>query len=453
LTRSIQKNHKIQIAILFAIYILVQIAFRPEILTNGRLFAEEGSIWWAHSLNSNFLSTLFFIPPLTGYFLLNANLLMLFTNLIPISYIALMTTWVSLLLHTQIAFVSLVLTKGREWKYRILCFSILLFSPIFSDPESFANSINSQTYLALVPIIYLALWTVPHSFISRVYIYTLMLLSFFSGWYGAILFPLFLIRYFLGDRSKFHKLVVGVSFFGFCTQIFTYIYQIRNDLLWPNKGRLKFDYREISLDFLSILKFSFTGVQGFSSINPLQLCLTVTILILATMRYFSSNQPKPKFIFKENKYVWLACAFAVEYFLVYVGDAEPGTGLSGRYLIVPSGILVLFLAINFADNLAQISSKSVLAFIAIIQFMLSTLQFSMSSSHPLLRCSMPCLTWKQNVDMVASKESSAYYFWPFNEGNPNWAISAVQPKVRLAPFQSEKMGLVSEDLPPMDLKD
>jgi hypothetical protein len=66
---------------------------------------------------------------------------------------------------------------------------------------------------------------------------------------------------------------------------------------------------------------------------------------------------------------------------------------------------------------------------------------------------MPCLTWKQNVDMVASKESSAYYFWPFNEGNPNWAISAVQPKVRLAPFQSEKMGLVSEDLPPMDLKD
>lgn len=430
----------------------MQITFRPEILTNGRLLAEEGSIWWAHSLNSNFFSTLFYIPPLTGYFLLNANLLMLFVNMVPISYIALITTWISLLLHTQIAFASLVLTKGGQWKYRILSFSILLFSPIFSDPETFANSINSQTYLALVPIIYLAYWTVPHSFISRVYIYTLMFLSFFSGWYGAILFPLFIIRYFLSDRSKFHKYVVAVSFVGFCTQSFTYIYQIRNDFLWPNKGRLKFDYYEIYLDFVSLIRFSLTGVQGLSGINTLQLCLVVAVLILAIKKYFSSKQLWPKFIPGKDKYLWLALAFAVEYFLVYVGDASPAAGLTGRYLIVPSGILVLCLAIYFADDLAQISRKSLLVFIAVIQFTLSIIQFSSTASHPLLECSKPCLTWKQNVELVSLRQSSTYYFWPFNEGNPNWAISAEQPKVRLAPFQSEKMGLLVEELPPIVLK-
>ena len=377
---------------------------------------------------------------------------MLFVNTVPISFIALTTTWISLLLNTQIAFVSLVLTRGGQWKYRIFIFAILLFSPIFSDPETFANSINSQTYLALVPIIYLAYWSVPNSSISKVYIYALMFLSFFSGWYGAILFPLFIIRYFLGDRSKFHKYVVATSLVGFCTQIFTYLYQIRNDLLWPNKGRLKFDYHEIYLDFMSIIRFSLTGVQGLSGIHPLQLCLVVTILILSFKKYFSSKQLRPKFVPSKDKYVWLSLAFSVEYFLVYVGDASPGAGLTGRYLIVPSGILVLYLAMYFADNLAQISRKSLLFFIAIIQFTLAIIQFSGTTSHPLLECSKPCLTWKQNVEMVSLRQSSTYYFWPFNEGNPNWAISAVQPKVRLAPFQSEKMGLVVEDLPPIVLK-
>jgi hypothetical protein len=429
----------------------MQFAFRPQILTNGRLLAEEGSIWWAHSLDSSFLSTLFFVPPLTGYFLLNSNLLMLFTNLVPISYVALTATWVSLLLQTQIAFVSLVLTKGYEWKYRIVSFSILLFSPIFSDPETFANSINSQTYLALVPIIYLAFWTVPFSFLSKVYIYLLMFLSFFSGWYGAILFPLFLIRYFLGERSKFHKNVVAIAFMGFCTQILTFIYQIQNDLLWPNKGRPKFDTQEIYLDFLSVIKFSFTGAQGFSNISPLQFCMVGTILILASRKYFLDKHAKIKINVKDSKYTWLLLALGAEYFLVYVGDASPGTGLSGRYLIVPSGILVLCLAIYFADNLAQIFNKSFLALIAVIQIGLLTMQLSATSSHPLLKCAQNCLTWKQNVNMVSLGQSSTYYFWPLNEGNPNWAISAEQPKVRLAPFQSEIMGLVSEDLPPIPL--
>ena len=372
--------------------------------------------------------------------------------MVPISFVALTTTWISLLLHTQIAFVSLVLTKGGQWKYRILSFSILLFSPIFSDPETFANSINSQTYLALVPIIYLAYWTVPHSFISKVYIYTLMFLSFFSGWYGEILFPLFIIRYLLGNRLKFHKYVIATSLVGFCTQIFTYMYQIQNDLIWPNKGSLKFDYYEIYLDFMSIMRFSLIGVQGFSGINPLQLCLVSTVLFLIFKKCFSSKQLRPKLVPIKDKYVWLALAFAVEYFLVYVGDASPGAGLTGRYLIVPSGILVLCLAIYFADNFPQISRKSLLVFIAIIQFTLSAIQFSATATHPLLECSKPCLTWKQNVELVSLRQSSTYYFWPYNEGNPNWAISAVQPKVRLAPFQSEKMGLVVEDLPPIVLK-
>ena len=453
LSRSVGKNHSVHIAILFFIYIMIQVSFRPEILTNGRLLAEEGSIWWAHSIQGNFFSTLFYIPPLTGYYLLNCNLLMLFAKLIPISYIALTTTWVSLLLQTQVAFVSLILTKGCAWKYRVISFSIILFSPVFSVPETFANSINSQTYLALVPIIYLAYWKSPNSFISKAYIYSLMFLSFFSGWYGSILFPLFLIRYFLGQRSRFHKNILAIALIGFATQIFTYIYQYQNDLLWPNKGRLKFNTDEIYLDLLSIIKFSFTGTQGFSNVSLIQFCAVLTFFVLASKRFLLSiNQSKFEFDLRENKFVWLFLALFAEYVLVYLGDASPGIGLTGRYLMVPSGVLVLFFAIYFADNLAQISRKSLLAFIAIIQFFLSTIQFSATSSHTLLVCTKPCLTWKQNVEMVALGQSSTYYFWPFNEGNPNWAISAVKPEVRLAPFQSKIMGFVSEDLPAIDSK-
>jgi hypothetical protein len=441
------KSHILQITVVCSVYLLIQLIFRSEVLLNGRLLAEEGSLWWARSLDGNFFSTLFFIPPMAGYFYLNSNLLMIFANFLPLSWLALTTTWVSLIIQVQVAFIFLLLTRNREWKFRIVVFSIIAFSPIFTDAETFANSINSQTYLALIPILYLAMWVSPSTLFSKVYLYCFMFLAFFSGWYSAILFPLFLARFLLGERTSFHKKVVITSFLGLCVQISAFLYQKQNGLLYPGKGTVKLDLQEIKYDFLSILKFSLTGVQDSSQPSILQVwgvsTFFIALLISGKFRFDLHTR------LIERKGFWFSLAFVGEYVLVYFGDAAPGPGLWGRYLLVPSGTLILFIALIAGDRPVKVFPVA-MALIPMTALAIVVPQYSLTSSHHLLNCVEPCLSWSENVKKVSTGEVSAYYFWPFNAGNPDWAISSIDPKVRLAPFQADKMGQPVVVLPPIE---
>jgi hypothetical protein len=442
------EGHGLQVAFVFLLYISIQLIFRPEVLSNGRLLAEEGSIWWAHSLEGSFFSTLFFIPPMTGYFLFNANLLMIFVNPLPLSWIALATTWASLIIQVQVAAIFLLLTRNQVWKLRISVFSIILFSPLFTDAETFANSINSQTYLALIPILYLAIWISPDTLFSKVYVYMMMFIAFFSGWYSVVLFPLFLLRLFFSNRTSFHKKIVVTAFVALCVQISVFLYQQKNSLLYPGKGFEKFDFREISYDLFSVLKFSLTGVQGGNLPSEIQFLGVALLSIAAFVALKRSVNSQVRWI--DRKGFWFFLAFSIEYVLVYMGDASPGLGLSGRYLIVPAGALTMFIAITLGEKLSKEFPTRLLILIPVTVLMIVIPQYSLTSSHYLLNCINPCLSWSENVRKVSNGEASAYYFWPFNAGNPDWAISSITPGVRLAPFQAEMMGSKVVLLPPIE---
>ena len=101
-------NHKLQVITIFAVYLIIILATRNSVLVPGRLFAEEGSIWWAHSINADFGSILFFVSPMTGYFLLNCNLIMLIAKFFPIFFVPTLVTWISFLAQAQIALIFLL---------------------------------------------------------------------------------------------------------------------------------------------------------------------------------------------------------------------------------------------------------------------------------------------------------------------------------------------------------
>jgi hypothetical protein len=274
-----------------------------------------------------------------------------------------------------------------------------------------------------------------------------MFLAFFSGWYSAILFPLFLARFLLGERTRFHKKVVVTSFLAICVQISVFLYQRQNNLVYPGKGTAKFDLQEIKYDLLTILKFTLTGEQDRSQLSILQF-LGISIFLIAVI-----IAGKFRFDFRtsliERNGFWFFLSFVAEYVLVYFGDAAPGPGLWGRYLLVPSGTLILFIALIAGEKLVKFFSIG-MALIPMTALAIVVPQYALTSSHYLLNCVEPCLSWRENVKKVSTGEASAYYFWPFNAGNPDWAISSINPQVRFAPFQAEKMGLPVVVLPPIE---
>ena len=447
LKAEFDKSRTTQITAVLLIYPAIQVTTRSQVLLNGRFLAEEGSFWWAHTLEASAFSILFFVPPLTGYFLFNTNLTFFLWQWLPMTYLPLATTWTSLVIQVQPAFIFLLLTKERSWRFRFLGFALLLFSPIFSDPETFANSINSQTYLAIISMLYLVLWKIPESKTSKLYVGFFLFIGFFSGWYSAILWPLFFLRYWFGRRSKFYFFVTTSSIIAFLFQGTIYLYQKQANLLWPNKGELKLNFYDVMHDQFSIIRFVFTGSQGLSDVRILPLICLVIISLVILKLVFGNLAHIVKSAAKDGK--WLISAFVIEYCLVYVGDASPGLGLSGRYLLVPSSaLLLIFIFVFLEKGVSQLDQLKFYLLVLFLPFM-SFFQYFDTSSSSILNCQSPCISWRENIVKVQAGKSSAYYFWPYKDGNPDWAISSKFPKVRLAPFQAEAMGWKSEYLPPI----
>jgi hypothetical protein len=140
---------------------LTTLIVRRDVLFYGRFFAEEGSIWFANSLSSNVVEQLTFVAPMTGYYTANVNLIILISSLIPLKFIPFFTTWISLFVQFLPAIFFLNLTSTRSSSFRLIGFLVLCLHPIFFEGETFANSINSQTYLAMCAIICVSFWREP----------------------------------------------------------------------------------------------------------------------------------------------------------------------------------------------------------------------------------------------------------------------------------------------------
>jgi hypothetical protein len=254
----------------------------------------------------------------------------------------------------------------------------------------------------------------------------------------------------MGERNSYHKKIVSLSFVAFLVQVSVFFNQKMNDLIWPEKGLQIIDTHQVILDLTSIVKFSTTGVQGFSRLGTIQFFGVLILTLLCFNGIKISKGIQLDFSIKQNKGIWLLLIFLVEYTLVYFGDASPGAGLIGRYLIVPSGVATLFIAIVIGEKLAKSGTLLFLVFFLSVQLSLSVVQYNYTKNSHLLRCGNPCITWIENVQEVSNGSRSTYYFWPFNNGNPNWAISSVTPSIRFAPFQSEVMGVPTIFLPTLD---
>jgi len=404
------------------LYILILYLRSPQILLEGRFFAEEGSIFWSFSLANSFLDTLLYTPIIQGYFGLNTNIQILLSNLFPLQYSPLVTVWTSIFISLLPSIAYFNLTKSSETDLHRLLVSIsFLLLPSLNFLEVFANSINSQTYLGVTSfIIIIKGFNRDTNKLHKLELFILFL-SFFSGYYSLILLPVLFARLLIEKNKK----IILPIIFGFISGIINLnvlFYALNNKALYEGKLDSNTDLNY----FLSIFKKSLVlnlFTEKYFNNKTLGNILLFLFLIL-TIYIFMSYNVKNKI---EFFYIYLA--LVLEVILIFIGQA--GETYDQRYAVVVPTI-VSFILINF------LKSYKLEKYFLIFLIFIGCLNFNFQRSDYFIDCKEFCISWQDQISSIDNNPIIVH--WPLGEGDPYWYTNFKDPKPNPAPFQIEIFG-------------
>lgn len=230
LSRPLRVLVRHQNAILLLGVIVLIVLRAPLLLTQPRIWAEEGS-YLNFALHQSALQTLFHLYPDSGYYLLSANLPALLSALVArtigLEYAPLVSTYFSLCLQI-LPFAILIFGKSHLFKTKTMIVAgclIILLAPTTSG-EIWLNTVNSMSWTGLAALIILLedtrLWSLRKKTLFR----SLLLLLGLCGPYAPITFPLFGLSYFI-YREKERLVQAFVLLFCFLLQagVFAYVRQ------------------------------------------------------------------------------------------------------------------------------------------------------------------------------------------------------------------------------------
>ena len=406
------------------LYIILSYVRSPEIFTHGRFFAEEGSVYWSYSLSNTAFNLLQYVPVIQGYICFNCNLQIYLSTLVPILFAPLVTVWTSILIALLPSFFFLILTeKVYKKEFRVLTSITILFLPSLNLLEVFANSINSQVYLAISSFIILLYGLKGKKLIKSQY--TVLIISFFSTYYSLAFLPFFLIRLFREKtKSLFYTLLIGA--FGAFIQLNILYYVYSAGSIYQGKLELKggFDY------LFEIIKLSLTlNFMGEKYYRENLGTIIFLILIISILVFVPKNN--------RSLYLIIISSFFFQVFLVYFGQA--GNSYSQRYSVVPTTV-IFFLFIHFLGR--NVTFNRYILFFLVI----GILNFHSQGGTYFINCDEHCISWDTQVINVSNGEVDKYVHWPMGEGDPYWFTDSIDPQPNPAPFQKEIIGYDYKDL-------
>lgn len=266
------------------IYFILIYVRSPEIITNGRFFAEEGSVYWSYALSNTAFNLIQYVPVIQGYICFNCNLQIYLSTFVSTLSAPLVTVWTSLFIALLPSFFFLTLTeKVYKKEFRVLASITILFLPSLNLLEVFANSINSQVYLAISSFIILLYGLKDKKLIKSQY--TVIIISFFSTYYSLAFLPFFIIRLFREKtKSLFYVSLFGA--FGTVVQLNILYYVYSTDSIYQGKLQLKggFDY------LFEIIKLSLTlnfmGEKFYRS----NLGIVIFFILIFSILFFMSKK-------------------------------------------------------------------------------------------------------------------------------------------------------------------
>lgn len=404
-----------------SIFILVTFFQNQEVLINGRFFAEEGSMYWAHSLSSNLLEQLFFVAPVAGYYLLNANIQTLLASIVPLSIAPFLTIYSSALITYSPIYLlrkySLSVMKNSR---AIFISIILILAPVFSIKEIALNSINSQIFLAMGVVILISTQPQISNIFESIFVNLYLFVAFFSGWYSLVFIPIAILKSLLGHSSRINRSILAWGGAGLVVQLLSFLYAYKNEILWPNRFEKEFTINLFISFFSKIIDFSLFGFVHLPAYLKFILILLFGVFFL--WNYIKGNYTRYNLI----ELSYLSLIFFLLFIFIIIGQA--GQYMGGRYIALPSFIVLLLFI-----KLCSIKKQNLFSLFSIgIILLIYSHSMILSSKEPY--CEVECQKWSDAVRSFSSDKSYIVYHWPITD-EKNWFTDLANPKVQLAPFQ------------------
>ena len=201
-------KNKLEILCFFMI-IIVFVLRSPQLIINGRFWAEEGRNYFQYAYNHNIIETVFFVYKRCGYYYLWVNVCVLLASLFPLEYAPAISTWLAfgmnVFIYAYIFWTPSLVLKSRFSK---IWFCLLSVIGVHITAEVYCNAINSQVFFGIFMLCYFFRDIDKINLLSpkkkKVYFTIsniLLIIACLSGVYALILFPAFFLRYCLKRRN------------------------------------------------------------------------------------------------------------------------------------------------------------------------------------------------------------------------------------------------------------
>lgn len=133
-------------AIAFVVALLVMVARRPDIVSNARLWAEDGGVYFANAYNDGRWATL--LRPFGGYLQLFPRAVFDLATLLPIGAVPAFAVWIALAVRAALtAFLFSSRFSWIDWRAKVALSAYFLLMPNLADVH--ANITNTHWYLGL----------------------------------------------------------------------------------------------------------------------------------------------------------------------------------------------------------------------------------------------------------------------------------------------------------------
>ena len=403
--------------LLILIFLIVCFFRSPYILTEGRMMAEDGQLYFKNAFENNFLDHLLYFPPKAGYYNLIANILTEISTYFSIYKAPLIISYGSLI-FTILPIILILFNDSylfnKNFERVILC--LLLFITTPNTPEIWLNSINLQIYLFISS--FLILYFKNETFLNKCLSKLILLLSGLSGIYSCILTPFFFMKFYIEKKKDyFYNFIILLicSFF----QLSLILYSKLNNLLYVSKSQVIsepvnflsiFIYtylikpifgRELSY-FFSDIFFAYIEKKYLLILLFFFISLPIFFLFKSSFLNFLKNDK----IFKSLLGVYLSVII-----VIFVGaDNSPPTG---RYATIP-GLLILVLIYYLSINFPRRYIKYALKFLVLVSILVGAYEFRPHSKYIRFLDCINCPNWKNEIYKWELDTQYAIKIWPYN---------------------------------------
>ena len=426
--------------VFLSIYVVLLILRSPDLFVHGRLFAEGGSRFFNFSLINNSFDSIFYLPGMQGYYLLNTNLVYTMSKFLPLRYVGLFIFYSSLvimLLPSTLFYIKSKILITNPTERAVISF-ILFLLPSQNFHETFANSINAQIYLSLSLLILLIFDSDNfNSFTTAMFVGLCLL----SGIYSLIYLPIILFKIFTNNfteqfrfKYKYFKsptFIVSIS--SLSIQFAVIIYTKFNNYLWPNKLSEVPTQESIT----SIIYASFySNIPWFIEILIKETVYLNTIIFLSIMFLIFNT----KLSLKIN--LVFLFSYVLVLFLISFGKAS--SGLDQRYQVAISFILFTCIILNFQSLNKKI--KLPIYFLVLSTFLASFyFQIINKDNAYFLNVEDEKYLFKNQVDNL-NNENSILYHYPIGQEGSVWLTNFKNINTELADFQKVSNMKLDNDL-------